>query len=344
MFKIAGAAAERGLDLADVARLAQRAAERTRTLGVAFSGCTLPGADAPLFTVPDGKMAIGLGIHGESGISAIDLPTADAVAELLVDRLLGERPADGSRRVVPIVNGLGSVKYEELYVVYRHIARLLTAAGIETVTPEVGEFCTSFDMAGLSLTLFWPDQELEELWADPADAPAYRRGAVPTNLTAVSDIFANAPADIPPSSPESQAAAILINVALQAVRTVIDDNADELGRIDAVAGDGDHGIGMQRGARAAADAAAKTVARAGGAHTVLTRAGEAWSDRAGGTSGVLWGLALRTLAGQFDDHTPPTTANIADGVRAAATAIQDFGKAKIGDATWSTLSPRSPQR
>ena len=86
MFKVAAAAAEAGLDLDEVDRVAPRANDRTRSFGVAFTGCTLPGADEPLFTVPAGRMAVGLGIHGEPGIGETDIPTADGLAELLVDR------------------------------------------------------------------------------------------------------------------------------------------------------------------------------------------------------------------------------------------------------------------
>ena len=182
VFRIAGAAAAAGADLAEVTRLAQHANERTRSFGVAFTGCTLPGAEQPLFSVAEGRMAIGLGIHGEPGIDETDIPTADGLAELLVEKLLAEVP-DGvgavrGARVVPILNGLGSLKYEEMFVVYRRIAQLLTDAGLELVDPHVGEYCTSFDMAGTSLTLFWLDDELASLWQTPVDTPAYRRGSV----------------------------------------------------------------------------------------------------------------------------------------------------------------------
>ncbi|MBP2436655.1 dihydroxyacetone kinase [Microbacterium amylolyticum] len=111
VFRIAAAAAEQGLPLAEVAQYARLANERTRSFGVAFSGCSLPGAEEPLFEVPDGRMAVGLGIHGEPGLGMRDIPTADELAELLVTRLLTELP-DGftdaiGARVVPIVNGLG---------------------------------------------------------------------------------------------------------------------------------------------------------------------------------------------------------------------------------------------
>lgn len=336
VFKIAGAAAERGDDLSRVVELAQRAADRVFTLGVAYSGCTLPGASAPLFTVPAGRMAIGLGIHGEPGIEEVPLPTADGLAELLVGRLLAEAPVptDGAR-VVPFVNGLGAVKSEELYVVYRRVARLLADAGIEAVSPEIGEFCTSFDMAGLSLTLFWLDDELAELWADPVDTVGFRRGAVTGDLEAVEDVVAVASETeaVAPGAPASQVTAVVVGDALHAIRAVIDENVEELGRIDAVAGDGDHGIGMQRGARAAAQAAEAAQEAGAGARTVLLQAAEAWSARAGGTSGVLWGLALRNVADQLSDECAATAEQVSAGVTGAAQAIQDFGKAKVGDAT-----------
>ena len=181
VFKVAGAAAEEGASLDEVERLARHTNDRTRSFGVAFDGCTLPGKSEPLFTVPQGRMAVGLGIHGEPGIDETDVPTADELAELFVSRLLQEVPEGvevSGARVVPILNGLGSVKYEELFVVYRSVDRLLRAAGVEVVDPEVGEFCTSFDMAGCSLTLLWLDDELERLWTAPADTPAFRRGSV----------------------------------------------------------------------------------------------------------------------------------------------------------------------
>jgi len=133
VFKIAGAAAEAGYDLDSVTTLANRANDRTRSYGVAFSGCTLPGAPAPLFEVPAGKVALGLGIHGEPGIGEQDVPSADDLAALLVEDLLGELPLGvetaAGQRVAVILNGLGSIKYEELFVVYRKVAALLGEAG-----------------------------------------------------------------------------------------------------------------------------------------------------------------------------------------------------------------------
>lgn len=337
VFKIAGAAAEAGYDLDGVERVARHANARTRSFGVAFSGCTLPGADAPLFEVPPGRMAVGLGIHGEPGIDEVDIPTADGLAQMFVDRLLEELP-DGvavqGARVVPILNGLGGVKYEELFVVYRAVHRLLGERGAVIVEPEVGELCTSFDMAGCSLTLLWLDDELETLWAAPADTPGYRKGSVaPQQHVEVHIDESDLEAPVGPASEVSRAIAAAIADALDDVADALDGAADELGRIDAVAGDGDHGIGMQRGSHAARDAAHRAVERGAGARTALEHAAEAWSDKAGGTSGAIWAEILRTVGAALGDDAAPDAPTVARGVTAARDAVTAFGKAKVGDKT-----------
>ena len=337
VFKVAAAAADAGYSMDATMEIAERTNNRTRSFGVAFTGCTLPGADHPLFSVPEGRMAVGMGIHGEPGIDETDIPTADELAELLVAKLLTEIPEGlevAGARVVPILNGLGSVKYEELFVVYRRVAQLLAEAGLEAVDPQVGELVTSFDMAGTSLTLFWLDDELESLWKAPADAPAYRRGAVTAEALEESDgELAEAEMVIPDATEESRAGAARVLAALDAAKAVVDANADELGRIDAIAGDGDHGIGMERGVRAAVEAATDAVARGAGAATTLHCAADAWADKAGGTSGALWGMALRAVGDAIGDSKAPDAGAVAAGVAGAAAAIMDFGKAKPGDKT-----------
>lgn len=338
VFKIAGAAAEAGLDLDEVERLARSANDRTRSIGVAFSGCTLPGADEPLFTVPEGSMAIGLGIHGEPGIDEVPLPSAIQLAELLVSRLLVEAP-DSSRRVVPILNGLGTVKYEELYLLYGLIDPLLREAGYELVDPEVGEFCTSFDMAGLSLTLLWLNDELEPLWGAPCSSAAYTRGELgtahrPTGLTAQQPqqerVITAAPT---PASADSQNLGREVSAVITRIAAVLDDAAGELGRLDSVAGDGDHGIGMQRGSKAAARAAAEATDSSHGAEAVLTSAGEAWADIGGGTSGAIWGRIISTLAAGFAGDSQPDPAAISTAINSAVDEVRAFGGVEVGDKT-----------
>lgn len=338
VFKVACAAAEAGYDLASVRRVSHHANDRTRSFGVAFSGCTLPGADRPLFDVKKGQMALGLGIHGEPGIKETTMPTADELAEIFVDRLLSELPQDidtlDGKRVAVILNGLGTVKYEELFVVYRRIAQLLTAAKLQVVEPDVGEFVTSFNMAGASLTLMWLDEELEHFWCAPANAPAYRKGSVivaePLSPT---EYVEQREETLPQATTESQESARIGLQLLEAVATMLQANAEQLGDIDAVAGDGDHGIGMERGVTGAVERARDVAERGAGAGTFLCRAADAWADKAGGTSGALWGVALTALGTAIGDRRQPDARCIATGVRHAQEGIMHFGKAKVGDKT-----------
>ncbi|MFF2030709.1 dihydroxyacetone kinase subunit DhaL [Arthrobacter sp. NPDC058192] len=334
VFKIAGAAAEAGLSLDNVERLAIRTNHRTRSLGVAFDGCTLPGADAPLFSVPAGHMSLGLGIHGEPGISDHPMPTASELAELLVSRLLADKPEDAGTRVVAIVNGLGTVKYDELFLLFGKVEKLLTAAGLTVVEPECGELVTSLDMSGLSLTLLWLDDELEQYWAAPADTPAFRKG----NLAPRARRELAGPEDTAAEETEKATAASadlgrLAAAVLAQVRDVVVEHVEELGNLDAIAGDGDHGIGMRRGVEAAAAAGEQNAAAGAPVERVLTEAGEAWSERAGGTSGALWGSAVIAAGLALGNRESYLAADAAAAVTAFTDAITELGKAEPGDKT-----------
>lgn len=344
VFKVAGAAAERGEDLDEVERLARLANERTRSLGVAFAGCTFPGAAEPLFTVPEGMISIGLGIHGEPGIRDVPAMGADELAATLVAELLADVPLDRGDRAAVLVNGLGTVKYEELFVLYRGVARELEQAGVSIVEPECGELVTSLDMAGASVTLLWLTEELEELWSAPAHTPAFRKGTLTSagNGTGAGtgrsqqDAPRTAPAPrsaaVPPASVRSLEQGRVAITWLAAAQATLHKNAEELGRLDAVAGDGDHGVGMARGIDAAL--AAASGAAEDGLRAVLAAAGEAWSETAGGTSGALWGAALHALGPALDDvdlaNQPRRWGTAA---RAALETIQELGKAQVGDKT-----------
>jgi dihydroxyacetone kinase phosphoprotein-dependent L subunit len=334
VFKIAGAAAEAGLNLDDVERLAIKTNHRTRSLGVAFDGCTLPGASEPLFDVPAGQMSLGLGIHGEPGISEHPMPTASELAELLVSRLLADKPDDAGDRVVAIVNGLGTVKYDELFLLFGKIEKLLNAAGLTVVEPECGELVTSLDMSGLSLTVLWLDDEIEQFWAAPADTPAYRKGNLAPHarreVTGADDVVE---ADSETATFASAALGRLAAAMLAQMRDVIFEHEEELGKLDAIAGDGDHGIGMRRGVDAAVTSSEQNAAAGASVERVLTAAGEAWSERAGGTSGALWGsavIAAGLALGNRDSYRPEDAAT---AVGAFSDRITERGKAELGDKT-----------
>ncbi|MDP9889669.1 dihydroxyacetone kinase family protein [Pseudarthrobacter enclensis] len=334
VFKVAGAAAEAGLDLDEVERLAVKANHHTRSLGVAFAGCTLPGAEEPLFTVPEGMMSVGLGIHGEPGISEQPLPTASELARLLVDGLLKDKPENAGTRVVPILNGLGTVKYDELFLLFGRIEALLTAAGLEIVEPECGELVTSLDMSGLSLTLFWLDDELEKFWSAPADTPAFRKGNLaPRKARSVASLAEEATAPALDATAASTALAATAVGALKEAQAVVVEHEEALGKLDAIAGDGDHGIGMRRGVDAAVAAAEKSHAAGAGLEELLAAAGEQWAERAGGTSGALWGAAVTAVGRTLGSKDSYTSADAAAAVNALRDAIVTLGKAEAGDKT-----------
>lgn len=345
VFKVAGAAAEEGYDLDEVVRVGAHANDRTRTLGVAFAGCTMPGADEPLFTVPAGKMGLGLGIHGEPGVAEHDMPSAAELAKLLVEGVLAEKP-DGvdhpgaGDKIAVILNGLGTTKYEELFVVWGTASKLIKEAGYQIVRPEVGELVTSLDMSGCSLTVMWLDDELEKFWLAPADTPTFRRGAVDVNAEpgerrSADDAAsaAAAPEQHEEGDEESRAAGKRIAVAVAAIAAKLAEVEDELGRIDAVAGDGDHGRGMVKGSSAATKAADGAVEEGRGAQGVLKAAGEQWAARAGGTSGVLWGAALTAIGNRLGNEGKPSDSDVAEAVQAGYNAVTSLGGAQPGDKT-----------
>jgi dihydroxyacetone kinase-like protein len=175
--KIAGAAAERGDDLAAVAGLARRVNERARSFGFALSSCTPPAAGKPIFDLPAGEMEVGIGIHGEPGRRREPLGTARDIAEEMVEACVSDlAPASGAA-VLPFVNGMGGTPQIELYLLYAEVERALRARGLEPARRLVGSYITSLEMAGASLTLLELDDELTALWDAPVHTAALRWGA-----------------------------------------------------------------------------------------------------------------------------------------------------------------------
>jgi dihydroxyacetone kinase DhaK subunit len=175
VYKCAGAAAEQGRSLAEVAAVASAANAATRSMGVGLSPTILPAAGKPTFELDDGEMEVGIGIHGEPGIRRGTLETADAVTEQLVSALVGDLGLTDGDRVAVLVNGMGATPLEELYVVYRKVHQLLTAAGVAVHRPYVGEYATSLEMAGASITLMRLDDDLAALLDAPASSPFFRQ-------------------------------------------------------------------------------------------------------------------------------------------------------------------------
>lgn len=167
-FKIAGAAAAAGLDLAGVTSIAQRAADGCRTMGVALSPCTVPQAGKPTFTIGDDEMEIGMGIHGEPGVKRGKLRPANDIADAMLDPVLADLSLPRGERVTVLVNSLGATPAEELFILYDRIADRIEDAGLTIAHPLIGRYATSMEMAGVSLTVLPLDGELESYLTAPA--------------------------------------------------------------------------------------------------------------------------------------------------------------------------------
>ena len=172
--KIAGAKAETGATLEEVKAVAEKVIANVRTMGMAISPCTVPAAGKPGFELADDEIEIGIGIHGEPGTHRDKIASADAIAKTLLDKILADLDYKG-REVVVMVNGMGATPLMELYIINNFVQDYLKAAGVKVYDTMVGNYMTSIEMAGFSLTLLRLDEELKELYDAPADTPALKR-------------------------------------------------------------------------------------------------------------------------------------------------------------------------
>ncbi|PIP00597.1 dihydroxyacetone kinase subunit DhaK [Pleomorphomonas carboxyditropha] len=173
VYKAAGAAAAEGLDLDEVVRLADKARLNTRTIGVALSSCVVPEVGHATFSIGDDEMEIGMGIHGEPGISRKKLAPADAVVDEMMERIFGEQDYGAGGEVAVLVNGLGGTPREELYILYRRVSQLFAERSVKVRHVWIGEFATAMEMAGASISVLKLDGELARLMAAPARTPFF---------------------------------------------------------------------------------------------------------------------------------------------------------------------------
>ncbi len=174
--KIVGAAAEEGRDLGALKVLGDKVNALTRSMGVALTSCTVPAAGKPTFKIGEDEMEMGVGIHGEPGRRRVKLKSADAIVQEMVDAILGDLASDARGEAILLVNGFGGTPLMELYVMYHAALSLLVKAGIRVVRSLVGNYVTSLDMAGGSLTVTMLDTELKRLWDAPVHTAALRWG------------------------------------------------------------------------------------------------------------------------------------------------------------------------
>lgn len=172
-FKIAGAKAENGGTLKEVADVTRKALKNIRTMGMALTSCIVPEVGKPTFSLADDEMEIGMGIHGEPGLEVRKMMTAAELADLLLSKILLDMPLVNGDEVSIMINGLGATPLEEQLIVYKSVAELLQKRGVRVYMPHIGEYATSMEMAGISITLFKLDAELKGLLGQVARSPFY---------------------------------------------------------------------------------------------------------------------------------------------------------------------------
>ena len=335
-FKIAGAAAERGDDLDRVATIAQRASDAVRTMGVGLSPTILPAAGEPTFELDDGEMEVGIGIHGEPGIHRGALESADSIADRLLGAILDDLSLPEGSPVSILVNGMGATPLEELYVLYRRANAILRERGLVIRLPFVGNYVTSLEMAGASISVLRLDDELEELLDAAAyspffsNEPAFARdlGGAADASTAVIESGGEsdgAEGAIVGASP-SPLGAVLLDVFRR-----LPSHAERLRELDAALGDGDLGITVSLGS----EAIVATILRAGDIPdgALLQKVGTAFAGANPSTFAALVGGGILFAASRLGTLSLFDRAALLKFGTDVADRIVQRGGAKVGDKT-----------
>ena len=356
--KTAGAACDVGLDLEEVTRVAEKARDHTNTIGVATAPAQLPGVDKPIFELGEDEIEYGMGLHGERGVLRTKWQPADVLAEKMYDQIKEDTGLAEGDEVCVLVNGLGSTTITELAIVFRKVKELLDRDGIKVYDADLNNYCTSQEMGGFSITLFQLDEELRKYYDMPCWSPYYAKG----ELTGSSYVPAGEEeADVEAREAEAASAAAqdlaepyvsrrregtLTELTAEDVREMLIYIADKviakkpyLTEIDSAIGDGDHGIGMAGGMRKAKEKLLKMEGEEN-AYAIFEAAGKAMLMSMGGASGVIFGSLYLAGAKGAEPKASITSEDLAVMERKSLAAIQERGKAEVGDKTMvDALSP-----
>lgn len=318
VWKTVGAMAERGGSLHDCARIARKTRDRTRSLSAAVGTVAHPISGQPLGDPSAASVSVGMGVHGEPGARLGEDVQADEIAEMMIGRLVDDAALSDGDRVGLLLNNAGSLTLMEMSILYRGAAAALAGRGIETVRSWIGPYATTLDMAGFAFAVCDMDDELLELY----DAPA--RGAGLTLLGREED---STPVD------REMAARLIVATARS-----IGEHKDELSRLDAVAGDGDHGVNMSvafaEAERRAGDPTRTTAA------AVFEAAGRSFHQTVGGSAGALFGAFFGALSSWLAKVAVPETADLVAGLRKGLDRVTRLGGAVPGHKTMvDALSP-----
>ncbi|NQD68412.1 dihydroxyacetone kinase subunit DhaK [Bacillus haikouensis] len=349
--KIAGAAAEEGRDLKEVKAVAEKAAENVRSIGFALTSCTVPASGSPTFKLADDEIEYGVGIHGEPGIRREKIASADELAKRMTDDLLKDLKIEegDSSEVAVLVNGFGGTPLQELYLFNNAVTRILSEKKINMNRSFVGNYMTSIDMAGISLTVMKLDEELKTLLSSESHAPAFRvDGPVPgVEYIDLEEKEETKPVSFEVETPEEHAVikndkASLENIIYLAdkMSDIIIKNEVPFCELDSHAGDGDFGMSVSKGfkqlKREWKDILSQdnlTIGRFLDASSMVIM------EYCGGASGPIWGSAFRAAGKSVADRMELNVKEFADMLQAAVKGIQNTGErsfgrgAEVGDKT-----------
>lgn len=338
--KCAGAAAEKGMDLPEVKRIAQKAADRVRSLGFAFSSCTVPAAGKPTFEISDGEMEFGVGIHGEPGTRRERTATADELAERMVPALLDELNVN-DEEVSVLINGFGATPLQELYLFNYAVEKVLAEHGIKTYRVFVGNFMTSIDMLGASVSLLKMDEELKEMLDAPSEAPGFRVTG-PSEPPVYTEIMYGTEDNTDVSFKADTTKMRMIpngkTIDLDAMVYLVDkmaeiiiENEQPWCELDSHAGDGDFGQSVAKGFRQVkrewsdvTEHHTDTIGDFIGAVSMIIM------ENCGGASGPIWGSAFRSAGKCAGDKKKLTVSEFAEMLQAAAAGVQATGERSFG--------------
>jgi dihydroxyacetone kinase len=341
--KIAGGAAEQGKSLAEVKRLAEKAIDNVKSLGFALSSCTVPAKGTPTFVLEEDEMEYGVGIHGEPGIQRSNVMHADELANKMIDSLCKELTLNTSlekQRVAVLINGFGATPLMELYLLNASVGRELAARGITIARTFVGNYMTSIDMAGASISIMKLDEELEELLNQPCITPAIKiDGPCPP-----SDFFE------PYEEPEikndfsyevetsAEYAAIGEKITLENIIYIIDVMSESIIRnevpfceLDAHAGDGDFGMSVAKGFKQLKKEWNSIINTPGlTIGSFLNACSLVIMEYCGGASGPIWGSAFRAAGRHVMGKQEMTIKEFASMLQAVVKGIQSTGERSFG--------------
>lgn len=339
VFKVAGAAADLGLSFEAVEAAARLANANTLTMGVALSACSMPQTGKPNFHIPPGEMEIGMGIHGEPGIERTAVGTADNVADRLLEPILQEMPLGRGDEVAVLVNGLGSTTLLELYLLHRRVAQILGTKAVGIHHSWVGEYCTSLDMAGASVTLMKLDGDLKRFLDHPCETPTLSVGKAPelaaghtarTPRKSVAERTAvEQAADLKTDGPITPDA---FRAMLVTAGEAVIAERDRLCELDGAIGDGDHGVTMEIGWRAAL-AAVATAAENETLTTTCRRIADSFLEAVGASAGPLYATGFEQAGKRVADRRNLDAAAMVAWLEGMADGIRERGGAAPGDKT-----------